>query len=136
VIALDTNVLVRYLAQDDREQARVATRFIEEHLTADDPGFVSTIVLCEIIWVLESCYGSKRPDVVSIVKALLDTRQIVVTEAKAVRAALNHSGVDLVDAIIHEVGRSRQCQRTVTFDRKFARLAGVDLLGQARGVRL
>lgn len=54
MIALDTNVLVRYLAQDDREQARVATRFIEEHLTADDPGFVSTIVLCEIIWVLES----------------------------------------------------------------------------------
>lgn len=129
MIALDTNVLVRYLAQDDREQAKAATRFIEEALTAGDPGFISAIVLCEIIWVLESCYDLKRTDVVSIIKALLDTRQIVIGEANAVRAALNHSSVDLVDAIIHEVGRSRRCQRTVTFDRKFARLAGVELLG-------
>jgi predicted nucleic-acid-binding protein len=130
MIALDTNVLVRYLAQDDREQAKAATRLMEERLTSSDPGFISTIVLCEIIWVLESCYDLKRPDVVSIIKTLLDTRQIVVGEANAVRAALNHSSVDLVDAIIHEVGRSRQCQRTVTFDRKFARLAGVELLGR------
>ncbi|MBG0797958.1 type II toxin-antitoxin system VapC family toxin [Methylocystis sp. L43] len=130
MIALDTNVLVRYLAQDDREQAKAATRFIEEALTAGDPGFISAIVLCEIIWVLESRYDLKRTEVVSIIKALLDTRQIVIGEANAVRAALNHSSVDLVDAIIHEVGRSRQCQRTVTFDRKFARLAGVELLGR------
>ena len=130
MIALDTNVLVRYLAQDDREQAKAATRFIEEALTAGDPGFISAIVLCEIIWVLESRYDLKRTDVVSIIKALLDTRQIVIGEANAVRAALNHSSVDLVDAIIHEVGRSQQCQMTVTFDRKFARLAGVELLGR------
>ncbi|CCJ08754.1 PIN domain-containing protein [Methylocystis sp. SC2] len=130
MIALDTIVLVRYLAQDDREQAKAATRFIEEALTAGDPGFISTIVLCEIIWVLETCYNLTRADLVSIIKALLDTRQIVVDEADAVRAALNHSSVDLVDAIIHEVGRSRRCQRTVTFDRKFARLAGVELLGR------
>jgi len=130
VIALDANVLVRYLAQDDREQAKAATRLIEERLTAGDPGFISAIVLCEIIWVLESCYDLKRADIVSIIKTLLDTRQIVVGEANAVGAALNHSSVDLVDAIIHEVGRSHQCQRTVTFDRKFARLAGVELLGR------
>ncbi|MGD9542811.1 MAG: PIN domain-containing protein [Methylocystis sp.] len=130
MIALDTNVLVRYLAQDDREQAKAATRFIEERLTASDPGFISTIVLCEIIWVLESCYDLKGSDIVSIIKVLLDTRQIVVGEANAVRAALNYFSVDLVDAIIHEVGKSRQCQATVTFDRKFARLAGVELLGK------
>jgi predicted nucleic-acid-binding protein len=130
VIALDTNVLVRYLAQDDREQAKAATRLMEERLTAGDPGFISAIVLCEIIWVLESCYDLKRADIVSIIKTLLDTRQIVVDEANAVGAALNHSSVDLVDAIIHEVGRSRQCHRTATFDRKFARLAGVELLGR------
>lgn len=130
MIALDTNVLVRYLAQDDREQARAATRLMEDGLTAGDPGFISTIVLCETIWVLESCYDSKRSDIVSIIKALLDTRQIVVGEANAVRAALNHSSVDLVDAIIHEVGRTHQCRTTVTFDRKFARLAGVELLGR------
>lgn len=128
MIALDTNVLVRYLAQDDPAQARTATRFIEERLTADDPGFISTIVLCEIVWVLETCYHVARANLVSIVKALLDTRQIVVDEANAVRAALNHSSVDLVDAIIHEAGRSHQCRATVTFDRKFARLDGVELL--------
>jgi predicted nucleic-acid-binding protein len=129
VIALDTNVLVRYLAQDDPAQAQTATRFIEERLMADDPGFISTVVLCEIVWVLETCYQVATAEVAAIVKQLLDTRQIVVDEANAVRAALNHSSVDLVDAIIHELGRSRGCQATVTFDRKFARLEGVELLG-------
>ncbi len=91
MIALDTNVLVRYLAQDDPAQTHAATRFIEERLTADDPDFISTIVLCEIIWALETCYNLARADLISIIKQLLDTRQIVVDEADAVRATLSHS---------------------------------------------
>ncbi|GLI93545.1 PIN domain-containing protein [Methylocystis echinoides] len=129
MIALDTNVLVRYLTQDDARQAEMATRFIEVELSPRRPGFLSAVVLCEILWVLEGCYGLDRVGLVTIVEGLLSSRQIVVENAVAVKAALRHDSADLSDAIIHEIGRARHCQRTVTFDRKFARLDGVELLG-------
>lgn len=128
MIALDTNVLVRYLAQDDLRQAKAATRLIEERLTPRTPGFVSAVVVCEVIWVLEDCYDATRAKIVSIIETLLDSRTIVVDGASAVRAALAHEKIELADAIIHELGRARRCEKTVTFDRRFARLEGVELL--------
>jgi predicted nucleic-acid-binding protein len=128
VIGLDTNVLVRYLAQDHPAQAKAATQLIEEGLTSQAPGFVSIVVLCEIIWVLEACYDAKREAIVAILETLMETSVIVVDSASAVRAALSHEKIDLADAIIHELGRARACAKTVTFDRKFARLDGVELL--------
>lgn len=129
MIALDTNVLVRYLVQDDPIQSKAAMDFVEETLTEDAPGFLSVIVLCEVIWVLEDCYKVKRQLVVSIIEGFLSSRQLVLESAGVVRAALRHEGVDVSDAIIHEIGRSRGCDRTVTFDRSFSRLDGVELLG-------
>lgn len=129
MIALDTNVLVRYLVQDDPIQSKAATDFVEETLTEDAPGFISVIVLCEIVWVLEDCYKVKRQLVVSIIEGFLSSRQLVLESAGVVRAALRHERVDVSDAIIHEIGRSRGCDRTVTFDRSFSRLDGVELLG-------
>ena len=52
MIGLDTNVLVRYIVRDDDEQAEAATRLIESKCTADNPGLVSSIVMCELAWVL------------------------------------------------------------------------------------
>jgi predicted nucleic-acid-binding protein len=128
MIALDTNILVRYLTQDDPAQSRAATRFIETELSSRRPGFVSSIVLCEIIWVLEECYHVERAELSRIVAALLASRELFVEHAAAARAALAHDGADLSDAVIHEVGRARRCEKTLTFDRKFARLDGVELL--------
>lgn len=93
------------------------------------PGFVSTVVLCEIIWVLEELYGVERERLVDIIDGLLASRQLVVDDAEAVRAALKRRQCGLADAIIHEIGQARRCDRTVTFDRKFARLENVELLG-------
>jgi predicted nucleic-acid-binding protein len=60
VIGLDTNVLVRYLAQDDPKQSRIATQFLETTLTGDEPGFISLVVLAEVVWVLVSLYSVDR----------------------------------------------------------------------------
>ena len=128
MIALDTNVLVRYLAQDDPDQAKAATRLMERKLTRRAPGFVSAVVLCELVWVLEDCYSLPRREIVSIVERLLDSSAILVDCASAARAALAHERIELADAIIHEIGRARRCEKTVTFDREFARLDGVELL--------
>lgn len=127
MIALDTNVLVRYLAQDDAEQALAATHLIEEELSARRPGFLSVIVVCEILWALEDCYAIPKECRIIILRELLAAPQLVVEHAGAVKAAMAHDG-DLSDAIMHELGRARGCERTVTFDKKFARIDGVELL--------
>jgi predicted nucleic-acid-binding protein len=53
MIGLDTNVLVRYIVQDDVEQSKLSTTFIEGRISSTNPGFINHIVLCEIIWVLK-----------------------------------------------------------------------------------
>jgi predicted nucleic-acid-binding protein len=61
MIALDINVLVRYLVQDDPEQAALASRLIEDVLTPSEPGFVSLVVLAQTAWLLERVYGCAPP---------------------------------------------------------------------------
>jgi predicted nucleic-acid-binding protein len=85
-------------------------------------------VLCETIWTLKGHYGAaSRERVEHAVRGLIDSSRIVVAQEQVVLAALG-SGGDLVDAIIHALGRAAGCSETVTFDRRFARLEGVRLL--------
>jgi predicted nucleic-acid-binding protein len=127
VIALDTNVLVRYLVGDDAKQAAVARRVIEETLTPAEPGFVSAVVLVELSWVLDRAYGCRVSQVASIFAELIASPTILVENAAAVAAAIARPHVDLADHLLHEIGKAHGCARTVTFDRKFARLPGVEL---------
>lgn len=127
MIALDTNILVRYLTQDDPILSSRAVIFIEEELSAGRPGFISVPVLCELLWTLRSSYGQAVPELRAVVAGLLKAERFVVDAAAAVEEALR-SAADPSDAIIHELGRLRGCTQTVTFDRKFARIDGVELL--------
>lgn len=127
MIALDTNILVRYLTQDDDAQAAVASRIIEETLTPAEPGFVGLVVLVELSWVLERLYGCHRAQIASIIAELIASPTILVEQAAAVTSALAHAHPDLADALLHEIGKAHGCARTLTFDRRFARLAGVEL---------
>lgn len=130
MIALDTNVLLRHLTQDDEEQARIANRLIEEELSATAPGLVSLAVLLEVIWVLRSGYGYGPDQVDTVVRALLLAPQLRVAQEDVVERALAaDASIGLADRIVHELGRAAGCSETVTFDRRFARLSGVRLLG-------
>ena len=73
MIGLDTNVLVRYLMQDDAKQAAKATRLMES-LTVEVPGFVSIVSVVELGWVLTSAYGLTRSQLEQALEALLRTR--------------------------------------------------------------
>lgn len=128
MIALDTNVLVRYLTQDDVAQSAKAGALIEDELTPQNPGFVSSVVLAEIIWVLQGPYAVPRGEMIRIVGFLLGARTLVVEHAAAAARALRRSGGDLADGLIHEIGKSAGCAKTVTFDRKFAKAEGVALV--------
>jgi predicted nucleic-acid-binding protein len=131
VIGIDANVLVRYLTQDDRKQSAVATRFIEGRLSAGNPGFVSTITLCEIAWVLAESYGADRKRIRATVEGLLATKQLVIERAEVVWKALRAwEGVpaEFSDALIGQIALAHGAEKSVTFDRTAAKLPGFELL--------
>jgi predicted nucleic-acid-binding protein len=131
VIGLDTNVIVRYLTQDDPAQSSLANALIEQTLSVENPGFVSTVALVEIVWVLESGYRCDRARVVTIVERLLRAKSLLVEDAdrawQATRAYAQGKA-DFADCMIERAGHANGCERTVTFDRAAARDAGMHLL--------
>lgn len=130
MLALDTNVLVRYLAQDDPKQSAAATRFIEQRLGPTERGFVSLVALLETVWVMESRYGADAALVANILADLLDTASLEVQDTAAVRAALQRyraGNVDLHDCLIVSLAEQRKA-RVVTFDAKAAKRLGMELL--------
>lgn len=129
MIGLDTNVLVRYLAQDDPEQSAQATELIES-LTEDDQGFVSKVAVVELYWVLRSAYKTDRATAARIIAKLTDSDEIVVEQRDLVRQALAalDGSLDFPDALIVALGRAAGCSHTVTFDQHAAQLEGMSLL--------
>ena len=131
MIGIDTNVLVRYLTQDDPKQSAIATRFIEDRLSAENPGFVSAVTLCEIAWVLAMSYGADRKGIRKTVESLLSTKQLVIERAELVWKALRASEgapAEFSDALIGQIAAAHGCGKTVTFDRAAGKLAGFQLL--------
>lgn len=127
MIAVDTSVLVRYFAQDDPVQAELATRFLEERLTVADPGLITLVAVHETYWTLIRVYNLSIESVKAIIDELLDAPNLVLEHRLAVQNALT-APVGFADALIHFVGGSMGASKTVTFDKKFAQLAGVELL--------
>jgi predicted nucleic-acid-binding protein len=121
VIGLDTNVVVRYLAQDDARQAAIATRLIEGSLSANERGFISIVTLAEIVRVMCSNYDASRASVAEIVEGLLTAPRLMMERADVLWRALNayrDSKADFSDAVMAELGSAAGCSKTVTFDRQ------------------
>ena len=130
VIALDTNILVRYLVRDDEEQADLA-RALLESLTVERPGFVCREVTVELVWVLERPYKCSRDRVAAVLEQLVATESLVVEAAADVaRAASRYrSGVaGFSDLMILAAAERSEAHLLYTFDQKAARLEGVELL--------
>ena len=124
MIGLDTNVLVRYFVQDDPAQATLATDFIETKCTSQEPGLISLIVLCELVWVFESAYRYEKPLICGLMERMLVTTEFIIESSLLVRAALREfaaGSADFSDCLIQHSNRERGCQYTVTFDRKAAK---------------
>jgi predicted nucleic-acid-binding protein len=127
VIGLDTNILVRYLTQDDPVQSRIASDVIERRLRGANPGFVSVVAMVEMVWVLSRAYRVPAPDVASAVERLLQVEALEVESAPAVfvaMIALKEGVGSFADALIAELGARAGCEHTLTFDRKALRITG------------
>ncbi len=120
MIALDTNVLIRFFVRDDEEQARRALRLIETCRAEDDSCLISNPVLCEIEWVLESAYRASREDILAAVRMLHTTPPFVLEDAALVDRALQMYAAgkaDLSDYLLGEIASAGGARTTYTFDR-------------------
>lgn len=119
MIGLDTNVLLRYLAQDDPKQSRRAAEIIERRLTEEEPGFVSLVCVLEVVWVLKSLFKRSRQEIANDIEMLLaaDTLEIQNEQEvyHAVVALRNGTGT-FEDALVGALGVWRGCSATLTFD--------------------
>ena len=128
---LDTNVLVRYFAQDDPIQSKKAVELIERRLTEDDPGFVSLVTVVEIVWVLSRAYGLSDREIAAVVEGMLQSDTLVIQNEQEVftAVAVLRSGLgSFADALVSALGTWAGCVSTLTFDKKAARMDGFALL--------
>lgn len=130
MIGLDTNILVRYLTQDDPVQSLKATEIIEQRLTEEDPGFVSIVVMVEIVWVLDRAYGLAAHKIAAAIERMLQAEALVVEHEQEVfpaMIALKEGQGAFADAVIAALGARAKCSCTLTFDQKALRLPGFKL---------
>jgi predicted nucleic-acid-binding protein len=130
MIGLDTNVLVRYLAQDDPVQSSRAQEIMERRLTEENPGFVSIVAMVETVWVLDRAYGLNAQEIAATIERMLQAEILVVENEQEVftaMVALKQERGSFADALIGELGARAGCAHTLTFDRKALRLAGFEI---------
>ncbi len=128
---LDTNVLIRYLVEDDPGQTRQATRIIEDARQREEELFVSLLVLCEAVWVLDRRYGHTRAAIAAGLEQLLDTGAFLVERADLARtcvARFREGRASLADYVIGAIAEEAGCDRTFTFDRDLRGCPGFQVL--------
>ena len=131
MIGLDTNILVRYLAQDDPVQSPKATELIERRLSEENPGFVSVVAMVETAWVLDRAYGLADREIAAAIERTLQADVLVVEDEQEVFAAmiaLREGHGSFADALIGGLGGRAGCTHTLTFDQKASRLPGFEPL--------
>lgn len=129
MIGLDTNVVVRYLVQDDEEQSAAATALIDGFDGADQ-GYLSLVTVIETYWVLRRAYRVSADRCADLLEGLVNARELRIDRDAIVRAAIpaTRGGLDFADCVIAELGRAAGCESTVSFDRRAARDGWMQLL--------
>jgi predicted nucleic-acid-binding protein len=131
MIGIDTNVLVRVFVDDAPEQTKAALRILSE-LSHERPGYVSIVVLVEMVWVLGRNYGFKSEAIFAALDTLFDSANIQIERAVLVQDAVDTAhdlDADIADVLIVLSAREAGAIKTVTFDKNAAkRIPGMELL--------
>ncbi len=127
MLGLDTNVLVRFLVQDDAAQFERARRLIKREVGQGEPVLVSLLVLLETEWVLRSRYELPKTDILGVLSSLLESAEVSFEDEGAIEEAVytwKESTAEFADCLINAHHRRLGCRATATFDAKAAKLAG------------
>ncbi|KWS99479.1 MULTISPECIES: PIN domain-containing protein [Pseudomonas syringae group] len=131
MIGLDTNVLVRYVAQDDPKQSPKASALIES-FSISSPGFITAVSVVELVWVLQSCYECAKSEIILVLETLLRTRELKIENADVVWQALrlfSDSKADFADCLIERSAIAAGCNHVVSFDSKAIKTTGMRAVG-------
>ena len=127
MIGLDTNVLVRYLVEDDESQSRRASKLIEGAVERGEELFISDVVMCETVWVLSSAYSFSRAEICDVLGDLLRARSVVFTSSDRLARSLESfrkGKSDFADYLIRELAKAAGADSVATFDRKLLKEPG------------
>ena len=133
MIGLDTNVLVRYFMQDDDQQSAQAKALIDT-LSVSNKGFISLIVIAELVWVLNYVFQLSRTEVNNLLGRLSRIPEFRLEKVVVFLRALHlcrTSSADFVDCLIVSLAKRAGCSHVATFDLKAAKISGVLYVGQA-----
>ena len=134
MIGLDSNIVLRYLTQDDPVQSPIATELFERRLTEAEPGFISVVVLAETAWVLQRRFRLTAAQIAAAIEVVLQAGAVVVESSQQVFAAtvaLKEGRASFADALIGGLGKRAGCTCTLTFDRAASRLPDFELVPTA-----
>jgi predicted nucleic-acid-binding protein len=118
---VDTNLLVRFLTEDDPEKARSVEALLGKAGKGEIKIFIPSVVIAELVWVLKSFYEMEAAEISELVGAVLNTPGLDTQDKNILRGALKtfeRKGIDFVDAWILEFARERNIKTIYTFDKK------------------
>lgn len=130
-VGLDTNILVRYLTQDDPNQAKKANKLMDNYINKKQSLFINNIVFCELIWVLERGYKYSRQQIAGCIKNLLCSQEFAFEHLDVLWISLqkyDKENMDFADVLISELNATYGCIFTYSFDNKASRLPNFKLL--------
>lgn len=129
--ALDTNILARYLRDDDPVQSKRAAHFIQRAARQNEPLFVNHVVLCELVWILSSVYEHRKEEIVDMIEAVLLTGQFQLEDKSSIELALEDykkSKADFSDCLIGRRNRACGSETTLSFDRRLKNVETFDVV--------
>ena len=129
MIGLDTNILVRFVAQDDPVNSPRANAIMKS-LSVEEPGWIAVTVIAEFVWVMTRTFRISRADVYSMLDMFLTWPDIVIEQVDLVRKAANlflNGKAEFTDYLVSCAGQAAGCSHTLTFDKKAAKSAGMTL---------
>ena len=125
MIGIDTNILVRYLTQDDEKQAAIINKIIAQYENQAHSMFINNIVICELIWVLERGYKYSKKEIISAVRVILSTTEFAFEQPEILWLSLNDYekyNADFSDILLSKINKIYDCDYTITFDNKATNL--------------
>lgn len=128
---LDPNVLVRLLVRDDPKQFNAAKLAIERGTAKGELFVVSLLTMLEVEWVLRSRYGFDKTAIITVFRALLEARDMLIEEEQALEQGLHHyehHAVDFAECLMLSRYQRMQCSSMLTLDKRAARLPGCELV--------
>lgn len=130
-VVIDTNLLVRYLINDDQEKAEAVDNLLDKAMKGEVRIVVPSVVIAELVWVLESFYQMKADTILELVEAIVNTTGLDVTDKLTVISALRlykNRNIDFIDAWIIEFAKERGIKTIYTFDKKhFRDIEGIEV---------